>query len=104
MPKTRRDFLTTGIGIGGALMALPARVDACLYGTWVLQCPKDESHRDTVEDGTCQHECETCGTQMFDGDDVTVVCPSGHPTRVRTGRPASTSFICPTCKRQCRRD
>lgn len=103
MRNTRRQFISklfATVGILGFLLADSKRAHACLYGTWRLKCPNC-GQVDTVKDGTCQHPCEKCGTQVFSGDDVTVVCPNGHPWKITTGHPASDSYICPTCKADC---
>jgi hypothetical protein len=100
---TRRQFIAgalEAIGAVAIVAATPTRAHACLGGTWVVRCPN--GHDDTVTQGTCQHVCEKCGRQAFDGDVVTVVCPNGHPNRITTGK--TTSYVCPTCKTECRRD
>ncbi len=74
-----------------------------LVGKWVVRCPKN--HDDTVDEGTAQHRCETCGLQVFDEETVTVVCPANHPNRVKiVGR--TESIVCrePGCGKQCRRN
>ena len=103
MNTTRREFVVRAVGVAGAvgfIAAVPVPAQACLYGKWAVLCAN--GHVDLVDDGTCQHVCEKCGLQVFSGDDVTVVCRNGHPNRIKTGAPASTSFICPTCKTDCR--
>jgi len=104
MNKMRREFMARivgAIGTVGIIVATPTRARACLYGTWHVQCAN--GHIDTVTQGTCQHVCEHsgCGLQVFSGDDVTVVCRNGHPNRIKTVKPATTSFICPICKTDC---
>lgn len=103
MNQSRRGFIAKMVGALGAVsivMATPSWARACMYGTWIVRCPR--GHDDQVTEGTCQHVCEQCGTQVFAGDVVTVVCPSGHPNRVRTGG-RMTSWKC-KCGKQCRRD
>jgi hypothetical protein len=112
MRKTRREFMTRLSNCAGAaaFLATPRRASACLYGTWYLWCPNPNCPAiDEVEEGTCQHKCETCGTQMFYGEggrNVTVVCPDGHANPIRTGtRDApSTSYNCTQCGKECCRD
>jgi hypothetical protein len=75
---------------------------ACLYGKYWVVCPN--GHVDTVDDGTCQHVCETCHAQVFRGAKVTLRCRNGHDGEVDTaacGR-ACTSVKCGTCGIECR--
>jgi hypothetical protein len=100
MDKMRRKFVANLLGTGALasiMLTGPKPAKACLGGTWKVRCPK--GHIDTVTRGTCQHVCETCGLQVFSGDDVTVVCRNGHPTRITTDR--TTSFMCPVCHTDC---
>jgi hypothetical protein len=104
MNSTRRAFIGKLIGTtGGAIFVLasPNEAHACLYGTWHVRCPNCK-RIDVVTKGTCQHVCENdkCNTQVFSGDNVTVVCRYGHDNAITTGHPASDSYICPTCKQQ----
>jgi len=104
MNHTRREFMATMVGAFGAaaiIMATPSRARACMYGTWIVRCPK--GHDDEVTEGTCQHVCEKCGTQVFSGNVVTVVCTKGHANRVDTGD-RMTSWKCSNCGTECRRD
>ena len=105
MNQTRREFtakMVAAFGAVGVIMVAPNRAFACMYGTWVVRCPR--GHDDVVTEGTCQHVCEKCGTQVFSGQVVTVVCPAGHANRVRTGG-RMTSWKCyeSNCRRECRR-
>ena len=103
MNESRREFLVGvvgTIGAAGIIVAAPSPARACMYGKWIVRCPN--GHDDVVTEGTCQHVCEKCGTQVFSGDVVTVVCPAGHPNRVHTGD-AMRSWKC-SCGRECRRD
>jgi hypothetical protein len=108
MKRTRRQFV---IGSAEAIAALgfvgvsPDAAQACLLGTWILQCRVD-GQRDEVNDGTCQHKCSRDQShQFFNGDWVLIVCPAGHVNDVNTGR-GINQLVCPTegCGRQCRRD
>ena len=113
MTKTRRQFITTVVGTIAAIctsvVLAPSPARACLYGKWKVRCPN--GHDDIVDAGTCRHNCETDGVQVFSGDVVTVVCPVGHPNRVDTGtyprkhgRPVMESYTCRVsrCGRECR--
>jgi DNA-directed RNA polymerase subunit RPC12/RpoP len=111
MNKTRREFITTVVGtiaaVGTVVVGAPSSAQACLYGKWQVRCAN--GHIDIVDDGTCQHKCEKCGLQVFDGHTVTVVCPVGHANRVDTGtypqkrgHPVMESYKCSTCGRECR--
>ena len=103
MKETRRQFtraLLAGIVAFLVGLALPEKARACLYGTWKVQCPNCKQV-DTVTDGTCQHKCENCKTQVFSGDDVTIVCRNNHATRITIKHPATDSFVCPSCKTDC---
>lgn len=110
MTITRRKLIATlaaKTAAGSIILAYPAWArGACLGGTWHLQCPHC-GKIDQVDGGTCQHKCERCGTQVFAGNDVTVVCRNGHPNRITTSASCSrnsctTSYICPTCHTECR--
>jgi hypothetical protein len=105
MDKSRRDFMAKAARTSGAAVVIaliPKSARACLYGKWWVVCPN--GHVDLVDDGTCQHKCEKCGVQAFQGSIVTVRCPNGHDNRIDTapcGR-ACTGFNCPTCGSNCR--
>lgn len=107
MNEARREFiagLVKTAGAIGAIMAFPTSAQACLYGTWHVQCPN--LHINQVDSGTCQHKCEQCGVQVFAGNVVTVVCRNGHPNRIATGagdqQHVTQHYICPTCNTDCR--
>lgn len=109
MKITRRGCLAAATKMAGAIcviVAFPTEARACLYGTWHVQCPA--GHINQVDQGTCQHKCEQCGRQVFDGNVVTVVCKNGHPNRITTGagdkQNVTQHYICPTCKTDCRLD
>jgi len=107
MKNTRREFLRGLIANAGAvavLLVAPSRAFACLGGIWVVHCPYC-GHNDTVTEGTCQHVCESCGRQIFNGSQVTVVCPNGHLNLIDTGDGLATSYACTAkgCGLECRR-
>jgi len=105
------------VTLAGIVLADAPEAQACLVGTWVVRCP--DGHDNTVNDITCQHECETtlpsgqkCGKQVFDGSWVTVVCPDqgAHPNRVNAGEGRDgnrdtwlKSKKCDTCGKECNR-
>jgi len=105
MDDSRRHFITKAANLAGVaaiIAATPKQASACLYGKWWVVCPV--GHVDQVDDGTCQHKCEKCGRQAFQGSVVTVRCPSGHDNRIDTascGR-ACGAYSCPTCGKNCR--
>lgn len=108
MEPTRRKFLGSFAGIAAvpvAVVSTPTRARACLYGKWNVQCPRC-GRVDRVDDGTCQHRCERCDTQVFSENKVTVVCRNGHPTQITSGACSSssctTSYLCPKCGTDCR--
>jgi hypothetical protein len=103
MKTTRRQFIARLAGAAGAvgfLIGNPNQARACLYGTWRVKCPSC-GRIDTVTDGTCQHKCSNGGTQVFSGDDVTVVCPNNHEWHITTVHPATDSYVCKTCGKDC---
>lgn len=86
MQSTRREFIASILGTlsaVGLILSQPDQARACLVGTWWVRCPK--GHVDTVEDVTCNHDCEKCDTNAFSNGNGTVVCPVGHNNYVRTG-------------------
>lgn len=83
-------------------LASVAKAKACLYGSYLVVCSK--GHVDRVDQGTCQHKCETCGEQVFRGAKVTLRCPNGHSGEVDSsvcGR-ACEGVNCGTCGANCR--
>ena len=110
MNITRRGFLQSAIALTGAFTIIglaSSRTLACMYGTWVVRCPK--GHDDTVTDGTCNHDCDECGAKAFYDGAGNIVCPKGHANYVNTGTShdrdkALQSYKCKTCGKECRRD
>lgn len=104
MTISRRTCLTA-MGIVAAA-SLPRTAHAFLYGTFVLRCRRC-GQQDTVTDGTNQHECERCDTQMIVDRRAPIVCPVGHVTEVDilASRTALSSARCatPGCGRELRR-
>lgn len=98
MIQSRRTFLKALTAMGSTAVFLltnakPARASG-LYGTWRLRCPTC-GQIDTVTDGTRQHKCSRDKTQVFNGDEVTVVCPQNDWWTIHTGEPGLDTFICP---------
>lgn len=113
MDKSRRQFIAKAANLAGGIAIIAAtqkQAKACLYGDWFVVCPV--GHVDKVDSGTCQHKCEKCGRQAFQGSVVTVRCPRGHDNRIDTdrcpqmesrgGRSACTGYNCSTCGSNCR--
>ncbi len=97
------------VTFGICIFGIVPKSRACLYGSYWVVCPKDNSHVDRVDDGTCQHECEECKaqkikTQCFDGAKVTLRCPNGHDGKVDTSKcgDACQGVTCGTCRVNCR--
>jgi len=110
MALTRRSVLAALVAQAGSISVLvntSAPAWACLWGRWKIRCPN--GHDDIVTQGTCQHQCETCGAQAFDHGAVRIVCPNGHATLVQTGtshdqRDLLQSYKCPQDHLECRLD
>jgi hypothetical protein len=107
MRSTRRAFISRfvgAMGVIGTMAAFPTQARACLYGKWHVMCAN--RHVNSVDDGTCQHKCEQCGLQVFNGNVVTVVCRNGHPNTISTGagdkQHVTQHYMCPTCNTDCR--
>jgi hypothetical protein len=87
--------------LGAGLPEARASQRHALYGRWYLQCPKD-GVVDAVDDGTKQHHCSKCDTQVFVNGSVTVVCKSGHPNLVDlSNTDVLSSYACKTCGVDC---
>jgi len=110
MIMTRRSAVATLAVMAGAIGVLVRTSNfawACLWGKWKIRCPN--GHDDIVTRGTCQHLCETCGTQAFNNGAVRIVCPNNHATLVQTGtshdqKNVLQSFKCPIDHLECRID
>jgi len=110
MALSRRTFGSIALRVMGFL-SLTAFFEetsgACIYGKWLLVCPRfPKQHADFVDDGTCQHPCNSCRSQMFNGNVVTVRCRNGHDS-VLTSGPGTKNGItqhatCATCHIDCR--
>jgi len=108
--SSRRHFITSmmaGLGTIGIMLTAPTRAQACLYGTFWVRCPN--GHIDTVDSGTCNHNCEKCGAKAFTEGEGDIVCPAGHINHVRTGssrrqEDVTTSIKCRTCGKECKLD
>jgi hypothetical protein len=102
---SRRDVFrraANGAAFAVCMFGMVPKSWACLYGSFWVVCPN--GHVDRVDDGTCQHKCEKCGAQAFNGAKVTLRCPNGHDGVFDTsscGR-ACSSAKCGTCGRECR--
>jgi hypothetical protein len=70
-----------------------------LLGTFYLKCPAC-GKVDKVEDGTAQHKCEKCKTQVFQRGHVKLVCPKNHVNDVQVLGEVN-SVICRTCGAEC---
>ena len=109
MQSSRREFIASTLGTisgVGFIVARPEHARACLVGTWWVRCPN--GHIDTVEDVTCNHDCEKCPARAFSNGNGTVVCPVGHNNYVQTGSSSERrrwlkTYRCRTagCGREC---
>ena len=102
--RTFGTFAARSLGLLSVSVLFAPKSRACIYGKWLVVCPN--KHADFVDDGTCQHVCSTCHTQVFNGNVVTVRCRNGHDSVLTSGprtRDGATQHApCATCHIDCR--
>jgi hypothetical protein len=104
VPFSRRALMrATGFTLllGAGLTEARASQRHALYGRWYLKCPKD-GVVDSVDDGTKQHRCSKCDTQVFVNGSVTVVCKNCHSNSIDlSNTDVLNSYACTTCGVEC---